>query len=117
MPKCFYTERDIEDLVKQGVMTLDVDDKVVLTDLAYEKAGQLGMKLLRKHEKPPSAPVRPYVATDVQKGTRMAESIPSVRGTDLKKRVHDAVIARLGSEVDHKLLDIIIQRVLNNVGK
>ncbi|MCJ7622068.1 MAG: hypothetical protein MUO76_01100 [Anaerolineaceae bacterium] len=117
MPKVFYTERDIEDLVKQGVMSLEVGDDAVLTDLAYEKAGQLGMKLLRMLEKPPSAPVRPYVATMVQKSPGIAENISSASDSDLNKRVHDAVIARLGNEIDHKLLDVIIQRVLNNVGR
>jgi hypothetical protein len=62
MPKTFYTERDIEDLVKQGVKSLIVDDDVVLTDLAYEKARRLGLELLRERDQPPAAPVRPYIA-------------------------------------------------------
>jgi len=37
MPKEFYTEKDIEDLVKRGVLSLDVSDNCTLTDLAYEK--------------------------------------------------------------------------------
>jgi hypothetical protein len=53
MPKTFYTERDIEDLVKQGVKSLIVDDDVVLTDLAYEKARRLGLELLRERDQPP----------------------------------------------------------------
>ena len=47
MAKVFYTEKDIEDMVKRGVMSLEVDDNVVLTDLAYEKANRLGMQLRR----------------------------------------------------------------------
>ena len=38
MPKTFYTERDIEDLAKRGVISLVEDDDVVLTDLARDKA-------------------------------------------------------------------------------
>ena len=63
MPKEFYTETDIEDMVKRGVMSLEVNDNVVLTDLAYEKASRLGVRLVRKSpDQPPSAPVRPYIS-------------------------------------------------------
>ena len=62
MPKVFYTEKDIEDMVKRGTLSLEMNDNVVLTDLAYEKANRLGLKLVRdKPENPPAAPVRPYV--------------------------------------------------------
>ena len=37
MPKTFYTERDIEDMVQQGISSLTVDDNAVLTDLAYTR--------------------------------------------------------------------------------
>ena len=65
MPKTFYTERDIEDLSKRGVISLVEDDDVVLTDLARDKAMRLGIELLREHERPPSAPERPYITKDV----------------------------------------------------
>ncbi len=61
MPKTFYTDRDIEDLAKRGVISLVQDDDVVLTDLARDKAMRLGVELLREHERPPSAPERPYI--------------------------------------------------------
>jgi len=38
MPKTFYTERDIEDLAKRGVLSLVEDDDVVLTEIARDKA-------------------------------------------------------------------------------
>jgi len=63
MPKEFYTERDIEDMFKRGILSLQVNDNVVLTELAYEKANRLGVQLLRgKPLEPPSAPVRPYIS-------------------------------------------------------
>jgi hypothetical protein len=63
MPKEFYTERDIEDMVKRGILSLEINDNVVLTDLAYEKANRLGMRLVRdKPDNPPAAPVRPYLS-------------------------------------------------------
>ena len=43
--KTFYTERDIEDRVQAGVSELEIDDDVVLTDLAREKATALGLRL------------------------------------------------------------------------
>jgi hypothetical protein len=46
MPKTFYTEIDIEDMVKRGTLSLEINDNVVLTDLAYEKANRLGVKLI-----------------------------------------------------------------------
>ena len=63
MSKEFYTEKDIEDLVKKGVLSLELNDRVVLTDLAFEKANRLGMRLVSSQPyTPPGAPVRPYIA-------------------------------------------------------
>lgn len=133
MPKTFYTERDIEDLVKRGIQSLIVDDDVVLTDLAYEKARRLGLELLRQDDKPPAAPERPYIAktrmaparspqkAESKKSTPPAApqaasgSKPGGGGDDMHSRVRDAVIARLGDSVDPKLLDTIIQRVLKSI--
>lgn len=117
MPKEFYTERDIEDMFKRGILSLQVTENVVLTELAYEKANRLGMQLLReKPLEPPAAPVRPYIS---------APSSPALlpRGegrwsseADLPARIHAAVNARLGSQVDPALLDVIIERVLKSTG-
>ena len=62
MPKTFYTERDIEDLAKRGVISLLEDDDVVLTDIARDKAMRLGIEIVHEIDKPPSAPERPYIA-------------------------------------------------------
>jgi hypothetical protein len=35
---------------------------------------------------------------------------------DLQTRIHAAVIARMGNQVDPELLDVIIQRVLKSTG-
>jgi len=45
MPKTILTERDIENLARQGQLELQLDDETLLTDQAYEKAGRLGFKL------------------------------------------------------------------------
>ncbi len=63
MPKEFFTEKDIEDLVRRGVTSLEVTENVVLTELAYEKANRLGFRLVHPGaDTPPSAPVRPYLS-------------------------------------------------------
>ena len=138
MPKDFITERDIEDMVKRGILSLEINDQVVLTDLAYEKANRLGMRLVSdKPENPPAAPVRPYVAQQPRPAaSAIPASTPAVPasppstpfgapqavqpaqadGEALQQRVRNAVIARLGSQVDANLVDVIIKRVLQNVG-
>ena len=132
MPKTFYTERDIDDLVKQGVKSLIVDDDVVLTDLAYEKARRLGLELLRESDQPPGAPVRPYIAkipspaasgsgkafVSTPPSTPLATPVPSrsaASDEDLQQRVYKAAQERLGNSVAPKLLETIVQRVVKSI--
>jgi hypothetical protein len=131
MPKTIYTERDIEDMAKRGILSLVMDDDVVLTDMARDKAMRLGIGLVREHDQPPCAPERPYITKlaspssthPVQEASGLPESGKNVStpgvpsgGDDLHQRVRSAVMARLGDSVDPKLLETIIQRVLQNVG-
>ncbi len=129
MPKEFITEKDVEDMVKRGILSLEVNDNVVLTDLAYEKANRLGMHLMRdKPDNPPGAPVRPYIAQKPATAPAAGPARPYLSanpspvppaqadGAGLHQRIRDAVIARLGSQVDANLLDVIITRVLNSTG-
>ena len=115
MSKTFYTERDVEDLARRGVHSLTLNDEVVLTELALEKAQRLGITLQREHETPPSAPVRPYISA-VAPRTQAGEAGLPAGQADLHQRVRSAVINRLGGELDPVLLDSIIRRVLENVG-
>ncbi len=127
MAKEFYTEKDIEDMFKRGIQSLVVGENVVLTELAYEKAARLGMKLIQERpDNPPSAPVRPYLSQNPEPRASAAPAPlrPAAGGSpvvpsgevDLQQRIKSAVIARLGSQVDEKLLDVIIQRVLKSTG-
>jgi hypothetical protein len=129
MPKEFYTEKDIEDMFKRGIMSLEVNDNVVLTGMAYEKAASVGMKLVRdKADNPPNAPVRPYiskmqrplaVAAGAPPGIPATPPCPSageVEAPDLQKRIREAVFARLGDQVDSSMLEVIIRRVLASTG-
>jgi hypothetical protein len=130
MPKTFYTERDIEDLLRQGVRSLIVDDDVVLTDLAYEKARKLGLELLQADHQPPAAPVRPYIAklpspsagstADTAEGPGVSAPLATpgagTKSDDaLFQRVYNASLARLGDSVDPKLLALIVERVLKSI--
>lgn len=126
MAKIFYTEHDIEDMAKRGMLSLEINDQVVLTDLAYEKANRLGLRLVRNRpDAPPSAPVRPYISQKLAWSTAEPPAgapvnpvvpKPQADGKELHQRIRSAVIARLGSQVDPNLLDVIIQRVLNATG-
>lgn len=124
MPKEFYTERDIEDMWKRGIMSLQVTENVVLTELAYEKAQRLGMQLLKEVPlEPPAAPVRPYLSQSMpsltasyQAPTPPAPAAPAASQADLSARIRSAVIAKMGTQIDPQLLDVIIQRVLQSTG-
>jgi hypothetical protein len=126
MAKQFYTEHDIEDLCRRGILSLEINDSVVLTELAYEKSQRLGMKLVRQTpDHPPCAPVRPCISQ--QQGTTGSgsSSVPTASDgapaghpaeADLPQRIREAVRSRLGAEVDSHLLDVIIGRVMKSVG-
>lgn len=116
MPKEFYTERDIEDMWKRGILSLQVTGNVVLTELAYEKAQKLGLQLLKdKPVEPPAAPVRPYLSQSAPAILPVTPPPPAPQ-MDLNARIRSAVIARLGTQIDPQLLDVIIQRVLQSTG-
>lgn len=118
MPKKFYTERDIEDMVNRGQMSLEMSDDVVLTELAFERAERLGFKLLQPHQLPPAAPVRPYLAQPqpiVSNGCECCAK-KKIEEEDLRQRIRESVKAKLGNQIDPTLLETIITRVLNNVG-
>lgn len=132
MPKKFYTEKDIEELVHSGVKSLEVCDEVVLTELAYEKAKRLGFQLITdRADVPPAAPMRPYLseknpvqAKPVTASVSSAESQPALTPalsqremeSNIESRIRSAVIAKLGNQVDAKLLDNIIHRVVKATG-
>jgi hypothetical protein len=130
MPKEFYTEKDIEDLFQRGVKSLQITENVVLTELAYEKAKRLDFQLITdRMDNPPAAPVRPYLSEPPRQAAQAKPTAAAVRPmvasqpnptppnvNDVEKRIRSAVIARLGNQVDAKLLDNIIHRVVKGVG-
>ena len=123
MPKEFYTEKDIEDLVNRGVRELEVNDDIYLTVLAYEKAKELGLILHKHGSIDPSVPVRPYLSSVASQRSNHSYSTgsPSQRiqpsdQFDLSERIRIAVKQKLGDQIDSALLDRIIERVLHNTG-
>ncbi len=125
MPKEFYTEKDVEDLFQRGSRSLRLTENVVLTELAYEKASRLGLQLISDHaDNPPAAPVRPYLSETrtmppqpTVAPVAPAPSLPTAgRAEGVEQRIRSAVIAKLGNQVDAKLLDNIIHRVVKGIG-
>jgi hypothetical protein len=118
MPKQFFTERDIEDMARRGEMSLQVNDDIVLTELAYERAERLGVKIQQTYAAPPAAPVRPYLNQPSKESSPCQKCGQDKAGNDeeLRQRIRDQVKAKLGNQVDSGLLETIITRVLNNVG-
>jgi hypothetical protein len=128
MPKQFYTEKDIEDLFHSGQKSLQVSDDVVLTELAYEKARRLGMQLVSdRAENPPGAPVRPYLSDGPAAARSKPVAAPAVKAAPkteaaqprtlpIEQRIRSAVLSKLGDQVDAKLLDNIIHRVVKGLG-
>jgi hypothetical protein len=121
MPKVFYTERDIEDLAKQGVKSITVNDDVVVTDAAREKARRVGVDLIV--ERPAStnaSALQPAVAQMAapSPAPKPAATQPAPESTsDLETRVYNSVKARLNGQVDDALLRTIVQRVLKSLGR
>lgn len=122
--KTVYTERDISDMYANGVIEIEIDDDVVLTELAREKAIALGlkMKLVAQRSGQPSSLPRLAVAPQMQFPPAVvgpssplptpAAPPPGATETDLAAQVKSAVIARLGTTAHNDLLDQVIPQVL-----
>ena len=110
MAKIFYTERDIDDLKARGVGSIEVNDNVVMTDLAVERAMKHGIKIQRREQSAPQATFSPSVNTYAA----YPKETPRARAADLelKQRIKSAVLARVHGQVDESLLEAVITRVL-----
>jgi hypothetical protein len=93
MTKVFYTERDIVDMAKQGITTIEINDDVVLTDLGREMAQKHHIRLVKSNLVHPE---------DEDEAT-------------IINQVKTAVITRLGGEVDMRLLDAVVTRVIKGM--
>jgi hypothetical protein len=110
MAKIFYTERDIDDLKARGVESIDVNDNTVMTDLAVERAMKHGIKINRRELSAPQASYSPSVNTYAAYPREVPRE--SASEAELKQKIKSAVMARLNGQVDERLLDAVISRVL-----
>jgi hypothetical protein len=110
MAKIFYTERDIDDMKARGIGSIDVTDNVVMTDLAVERAMKYGMKIIRRELSSPQASYSP----SVNMYAAYPREAPRENASDaeLKQKIKSAVLARLNGQVDERLLEAVIARVL-----
>lgn len=129
--KTFYTERDISDMHARGVTEIEIDDDVVLTDLARERAIALGlkMKLVAQRSGQPNSLPRLAVAPQMQLPPAVVgpssplpapaapPPSPPAAPTDLAAQVKSAVIARLGTTAHNDLLDQVIPQVLARLNR
>ncbi|MEN4041179.1 MAG: hypothetical protein ROW52_07245 [Anaerolineaceae bacterium] len=129
MPRRFVTEKDVEALFRQGKRSLEVSADMTLTDLAYEKARQRGIRLTGGQ--PPGASARPYLVQNPVKQQAEEAAAPaaaervklpldlSQRGLNrqaLRQRIQAAVMRKLSGQIDPRLVETIIQRILDSAG-
>lgn len=121
--KTFYTERDVSDMHARGVTEIEIDDDVVLTDLARERAIALGlkMKLVSQRSGQPNGLPRLAIAPQMQLPPAVVgpssplpapAAPPPAPPADLAAQVKSAVIARLGTTAHNDLLDQVIPQIL-----
>ncbi|MDR3576981.1 MAG: class II aldolase/adducin family protein [Anaerolineaceae bacterium] len=86
MAKRILTDRDIEDLARQGAADLMLDADTLLTDLAYEKASRLGIKVKAAGQSntpnlpQPTAPV-------IDSGRNLLHSSPQASEAELRAAI------------------------------
>ncbi|MFP3853223.1 MAG: hypothetical protein ACLFWD_02895 [Anaerolineales bacterium] len=118
----FYTERDIEDMIRKGQTSLQLGEQDRITDLARERAEKDGLQLLGPHESSSqvarqAASVRYAQQPEPQTSKLKPPAKPVSQGHgDLHQRIKGSVMAKLGDSVDPKLLDVVIRRVLDQLG-
>ncbi len=113
MAKIFYTERDIDDLKARGGDSIEVNDNVVLTDLAVERARKLGIKIRRREQSSPQARFSPSV--NIYAAYPKETPRESVADLELTRKVKAEVLRRLNGQVDEAYLDAVIARVLRGM--
>jgi hypothetical protein len=116
MPKKFFTELDIEEMFAQGLRSFTVTEEMVITEMAYEKARSIGLRLVWADEKPPSAPVRPYLSETRANTPHMAAVKKITSNEDVRHRIHNAVKLKMGEQIQPDLLDQILDRILPKIG-
>jgi hypothetical protein len=113
MPKIFYTDRDIDDMIRDGITSLIITDDVVVTDVARERAYKSDFKFIKENDIAPSSPIRPYI---VENPVKIKKETTIKQEVSIEQQVLEAVKARVGDSVDEALLKTIIERVIKSIG-
>ena len=109
MPKTFITERDIDDMKARGITSVDVNDNVVMTDLAVERAMKHGIKIKRAEM---SALPKAVYSPSVNLVAAFPRETTSSSDAEIIQKVKALVLARLDGQVDAALLEAVIARVV-----
>jgi hypothetical protein len=109
MAKIFYTERDVDDLKGRGVTSIDLNDNIVMTDLALERALKYEMKINRAERV--AAPQASF-SPSVNLAASNVHAVVQKSDDELKQKIKSLVLAKLDGQVDVALLDTVITRVL-----
>lgn len=111
----FYTEMDIDDLVKQGATTLELGPDDRITDVARERARKGGLKIIWHDPADEAAPHRyPPIAARVS--TPSSSKAHSHSHSKMHDHVRASVLEKVGNDVDPALVDDIIVRVFRKLG-
>jgi hypothetical protein len=104
MARIIYTERDVEDMARQGVKEIEVNDNVYITDVALEKMEKLGMRTRVVHPSNGSTTNKPTVG-----------SLSDREKEQVIEKVRSGVLARLGPGVDTAVVDTIVRKVVSQL--
>lgn len=113
MGRKFYTEQDIEDLARQGITEIPVDDSVYITDVAREKMKAMGIRVKSIPERDEfivsSGSLLPHNLA------RSATALTPDEKAEVIERVKSGVIARLGPGVEISTVDSIVRQVVDRL--
>ncbi len=130
MGRKILTVKDIEKLYDSGEKELKLSRDVAITDLAFERARELGLAVIGEHaDLAPSAPVRPYLSRGTKpakapdlfgakSAASMTASVPQVMAnqeetsSELRARIVNAVLEKFSGTLDRELIERIIDRVM-----
>lgn len=116
MSKTIYTERDIEDFVRNGQKELQVNENVVLTDLASEKAEKLGLNIVEVSQFSTSTQAKSFSSqVNVINESRSTLASHPYDRVALTDRIKAVIRNKYGDQLDQELINLIINRVLDKL--
>ena len=114
MGKIIYTERDIEKISQSGIKEIEVNNNVVLTDLAYEAAKKLQIRIFsfpEKNQKKERINIRGLRNSS---GVGAIVQISSSQLDGLKHKINKEIKNKVSDHFDDAKLDHAIEEVLKS---